>query len=768
MKIPALKSLKFQMPFLVLLGIIPIISLAIYGASNRASSEISQESEENLILKTELLSQSIESWDDSNDLALVNLTKQPDIINTDSEKAKAILYQLVNTYDHLYLAMTIGVDGKNLARNDDKPLKDYSDRQYFQSALEGNKISYQTLISRTTREPALCLSSPIERANEIKAVAAICTDLKILTQQVGQLNFGTSGYAFVVDRNGDILVHPNLEYLSGAELTNFSNYPPVKQLLENNSGLLSFRDSQSKNWISYSKRLSNGLGVVVLQEKSEFFKNQQEFQHLAFGIGLVAIVSVSGLTFIVANRMVGPLSKLTNAASNIAAGKLDRRVAIKGDNELGLLGAAFNQMSAQLQSSFTNLKVAKEEAVAANKAKDRFIANISHELRTPLNGILGYTKLLRRELNLKPQQVEEFNIIEKSGYHLLTLINDLLDFSKNQAKPIELHPVDVNLPEFLKEVVAIVESEAKEKNLPIVTKFQNLPNRIKADDKRLQQILINLLNNAIKFTDRGRVVLKVSAINDSNRTSNRQTIRFEVIDTGIGIAPEDINKIFKPFEQTRDASLRNVGTGLGLSIGQQLVNLMGGKLLVKSNLGQGSNFWFQVVFDLASLQPENPPETRKYHSSRRRVKIENISGYKGSQRTILVVDDKQANRWLLVNILEPLGFRVLTASDGEAMFDVINQERPDLICLDLFMPKKTGFSSAKQLRERSQLNSIPIVVISATSITEEMRQYLQCDAFLSKPVDENELLLVLQEYLNLEWIYHDESLVTTTTRPPLS
>ncbi|MDJ0635242.1 MAG: ATP-binding protein [Xenococcaceae cyanobacterium MO_188.B29] len=754
MKISFFKSLKFRMPLLVLSGILPLMSIAILISTANASKTILQESQENLFLKAQLLARNISSWDEANVLALLNLNKQPDIISGNIERKKTILSGLVDTYSHLSLAITTDKDGWSLARSDDKPPQYYGDRAYFHSALTGNEISYQTLISRLDQKPNLCLASPIQKDQQVQGVSAICTDLKILTEQVGELRFGRTGYAFVVDQNGYILVHPNLQYLSKAELTNFGQYPPVKNLLGNHYGQKQegqeqfFSDRQGVRWISYSTKTHNNWGVIVVQEEAEFFQNRQEFQNLAFLIGLIAVLGTSGFTFLLASRLIKPISNLGEAAIDFAEGDLDRRVQIKRQDELGILGSYFNQMANQLKTSIEELKQAKEVAISANNAKDRFIANISHELRTPLNGIIGYTKILKRELPLNSRQIREFNIIEKSGFHLLTLINDLLDFSKNKVSKLELHPVESDLPELLNSVIGIVKNEAKAKGLEVITRFENLPNRVLVDEKRLQQILINLLYNAVKFTDHGRVVLRVRGISDFSASKGfpQQKIRFEVIDTGVGISAEEQPKIFQPFEQVGNIKGRSAGTGLGLSISKQLVSLMGGKLQVKSKLGVGSNFWFETAFTLVE---NNLDRSQK-------PKLENVIGYKGQERKILVVDDKEANRWLLVNILEPLGFRVLTANNGEHMFELINQERPDLICLDLFMPGKTGFTSAKQLRRIPNLKNIPIIVVSATAITKEIYQYLECDEFLSKPVNEEKLLELLQKYLHLEWVYQIE------------
>ena len=745
MKLSFGKSLRFRIPLLVLSGIIPLISIAIFYGTESASKKITKKAEETLALKSQLLAENLQGWDESNILALLNLNKQPDLVNLNPDKQEIILAEIVNTYDHLYLAHTINLQGWNIARSDEKEPKYYGDRNYFKTAVLGNEINYETIISRTNNKPALCISTPTRSLEKIIGVSSICTDLNALAKQVGQLKFGQTGYAFLIDQNADLLAHPNAQLLSGEKLTNISDYPPVKNILAGNIGNFSFEDDKNIKWVSYSTRLENGWAVVLLQEEAEFLNSKTQFQNLAFSISFVVILGVSGLTWFLANRLIKPISNLSSAAINISEGQLDQKVEIKQKDELGILAFSFNHMATQLKNSFDKLQQAKEEAISANFAKDRFLANISHEFRTPLNSVLGYAKILQRDRSLNTQQVEKLNIIVQSGNHLLTLINDILDFSKSKVNKIELNLTEFDLSNFLKAVTGIVESEAREKGLQLKTEFKNIPSTIKADQKRLTQVLINLLSNGIKFTSSGEIALKVSLIETIKNTDSQllQKLRFEVIDTGMGISKKELKKIFQPFEQAGNIESRYIGTGLGLAISKQLVELMGGKLRVKSKLGEGSNFWFETVFSQEKINSK----------VQQKQGIQTILGYKGRGRKLLVVDDKPENRSLLVNILEPIGFEVLTADNGEEMLNIVNKERPDLICLDLFMPVKTGFTSVKQLRQIPEFSNIPIIVISATSITEEMRQYLKCEAFLSKPFEEEKLLELLQQYLHLEWIY---------------
>ena len=405
---------------------------------------------------------------------------------------------------------------------------------------------------------------------------------------------------------------------------------------------------------------------------------------------------------------------------------------------------ALQLLSTDLAKGNQELKKAKENAEKANQAKSLFLANMSHELRTPLNSILGYAQILKRDRSLNVNQHNAVRRMKQSGEHLLTLINDLLDISKIESERIELQPTEFNLDPFLSNLTDLFYARAEQKGIDFVYEpLSALPAIVKGDEKRLRQILINLLSNAIKFTQQGGVTLRVSY--------EASQLHVEVQDTGIGIQSRDLDKIFEPFEQVRPRYSKADGTGLGLAISKRLVELMGGTLKVSSTFGKGSLFSLDLSLPEVSLLA-----TESQHQ-KQSVSLCKVIGASGRRRKILVVDDKEQNRYVLREMLTSLGFEVVEATNGKEAYEKAQQVKPDLILMDLVMPIMDGLEATQQIRQslEAEVQSVPIIAVSASVFEQDQEKSLQagCNSFVAKPIQLETLLDEIQSLLNIEWIY---------------
>ncbi len=482
------------------------------------------------------------------------------------------------------------------------------------------------------------------------------------------------------------------------------------------------------------------VGTVYIRSDLEAF-----YQHLFWAGSIITIIIILSLllALILALKfqkvLTAPIDSLLATMKAVSKFQNYSLSAKKMNNdELGTLVDSFNDMLAQIKNHETELAKARDQAMAANQAKSAFLANMSHELRTPLNGILGYAQIFSKDRQLNEQQQTGIRIIQRSGDYLLTLISDILDLSKIEAGKLEIFPAEFHLKPFLNSLAELFKMRAQQKEIEFVYKFSdNLPIGVSGDEKRLRQIVINLLGNAIKFTKQGQVSFSVDYYENK--------FIFKIIDSGIGIAKAELENIFLPFQQAGDKNSKEQGTGLGLSITKKLIDRMGGKLHVDSVLGQGSTFWVELELPVISTMVE---ETKS-------IETPQVIGYKDSAKPlqILVVDDNWENRAILQNLLEPLGFTIIHAVDGIEGVKLASEHKPDLILMDLVMPEMDGFDATSEIRKT--LKDIPIIAASA-SVFEEHRQLsldVGCNEFLDKPIRESELLDVLKRFLNVEWIY---------------
>ncbi len=387
------------------------------------------------------------------------------------------------------------------------------------------------------------------------------------------------------------------------------------------------------------------------------------------------------------------------------------------------------------QEAEAQLQTARDAAVAANRAKSDFLAHMSHELRTPLNGILGYAQILLRQPALTPPQAEGLDTIRDCGEHLLGLINEVLDLAKIEAGRMELDEQPFALTTLLHNLVALFRQRSEDKSLRFVAALAaDLPPAVHGDERKLRQVLINLLGNAVKFTRTGEVALHVQRHGGS--------LRFEVRDTGPGIAAEHLGQLFQPFSQVRDSGAAREGTGLGLAISRRLVHLMGGELGVTSTPGVGSRFGFELELPAVA---DAPPAAGA---------LLGVSGYRGPRRRLLVVDDKAINRAVLRGMLEPLGFECVEAVDGEDCLLQVVATRFDAVLTDIVMPRLDGLEAVRRLRRMPEGRDLPVIAMSASVFAADQEQCFEvgCQAFVAKPVELERLLDVLGRSLALEWI----------------
>jgi signal transduction histidine kinase/CheY-like chemotaxis protein/purine-cytosine permease-like protein len=380
------------------------------------------------------------------------------------------------------------------------------------------------------------------------------------------------------------------------------------------------------------------------------------------------------------------------------------------------------------------LQKAKVQAENANAAKSRYVTGLSHELRTPLNSILGYTQILQRDDALSERQQDALATIYRSGSHLLSLIDGLLDVAKIEAGKLHLELSEIPFPEFIHQLERMFAPQAAEKGLAFrLETAGRIPAVVRGDEKRVRQILINLLGNAVRFTERGEVRLRVSYL--------RETASFEIVDTGIGIDPQQIERIFQPFERG-DLMRQDNGVGLGLTITRMLTALMGGELSVHSEPGKGTRF--QVRLFLSEVRV---PQAVVHVAH-------DIVGYEGPQRLILVVDDHLEHRRVLAGMLEPLGFRVEQAASGQEAIRQAALLRPDLILMDLSMPQMDGFEASRLIRRNAACQA-PIIVISANAFADDRERSIAayCNDYLAKPVHTPALLERIQQQLGLQWLH---------------
>ncbi|OCQ93350.1 guanylate cyclase [Oscillatoriales cyanobacterium USR001] len=664
-------------------------------------------------------------------------------------------------------------------------------RPWYQAAVKARQPTWsEVYLDIVTGLPSITASEPIYDAGG--AVLGVCANdvllLQNLTKFLASLTIGKTGRAFVIDRSGSILSSSTDQQLTVGKGENAklvmatqSKEPLVRetaQYLQRQFGSLEqIERSQQLDYSLQGERqfvqilpLNDGKGIdwliVVVVPESDFMAKINANTRNTIWLTLAALGIAIAVGIFTARLITQPVLRLTQASQEIAEGNLDRQIStidVIEIEEIETLEQSFNSMAVQLKTSFTTLEAQKETLANQNEElhhldqlKDEFLANTSHELRTPLNGIIGIAESLidgaTGEL-LTPTKTN-LQLIVSSGRRLASLINDILDFSKLRHNNLELRLAPVDLRAITNIILTLSQPLSQQKNLQLINTIpEDLPNA-EADENRLQQILHNLIGNAIKFTPSGTVEVTAKVIS----SPLEDTLAITIADTGIGIAEDKFERIFQSFEQAEGSTAREYGgTGLGLAVTKQLVELHGGEISVESEVGVGSQFTFTLpiaqekaksVPPIATLGNKFSPESIALSPIQKSVNLATDD----QQFKILIVDDEPINRQVLINNLSLYNYTITEASNGEEALGIINNGFiPDLILLDLMMPRMTGYEVCQKIRERFPAHELPIVLLTAKNQTENIVDGFTSGAndYLAKPIQKQEMLARMKTHLNL-------------------
>ncbi|MEM8777460.1 MAG: response regulator [Cyanobacteria bacterium P01_G01_bin.49] len=742
------------------LPVLLIGSVSYYFANRTITERITEEQAAQTFDMADKVKRSMEErFMDIKQMANLSIFADPRLreIATPQQKDRT-LQRVIESSDGLYNSIGIfEMNGDRIAQGETGiALPNHKSRDYFQAVLETDQPAIaQPRPSKTTGVFSLHFAAPVKDALSNQTIGIIRSRATVEDLENSIKNYGHEGTtSYVLTNNKSDAFISNVDEW---EKDNFiKDFPILKDIIEARQAttVTAVGENSKEEWLISYVPIANLSGhpdldwdAVLLTKTSVAFAAQQQLLWtFILGTGLTALF-IGIIAAYLANRMTRPLLASTKAVEKLGKGELDTRITIEGEDELATLGSNINLMAEQIQSllgekeernaelafNIEEVKKAKASAEEANQAKSSFLANMSHELRTPMNAIIGYSEMLQEEAEDLGQEdfLPDLQKIHASGKHLLNLINDILDLSKIEAGRMEIYPETFEVTTLIEEITATIDPLIQKNANSLIIRCSDDVGSMYSDLTKMRQSLFNLLSNASKFTDKGTITLDVERYSKDNR----DWLRFQVSDSGIGISPDQIDKLFKEFSQADASTTRKYGgTGLGLAITKKFCQMMEGDISVKSQAGKGSTFTIDVPAQVTVAQ--NPTLAER---------SENVHLPSHSLDTILVIDDDPQVRDIIERFLTKQGFFVKTASSGQEGLKLAKEIQPDAIILDVMMPEMDGWAVLSTLKADTQLAQIPVTMM--TMVDDKNRGFaLGATDYLLKPIDRHALMAILERY----------------------
>lgn len=604
---------------------------------------------------------------------------------------------------------------------------DLSSRNYFINGIKGQTTITSFYKGVKNGDPIMAIGEPVIKNGEIRYVIVDIIELSAVKKFIEGFNFGDWGHAYFVDGQGMFITNNSYinDFIKSKDVNKYRiNSKAVTEVIEKKDGTGIYEDFNGQRVFGSYKWIEPlQVGLIIEFNAKATMKPIDDLMMVIRVLAFVVIISGTGLAFIMSKRIVDPINKLISSTKNIIEQDYKSAINIKTDSELDELINSFNEMQIviknreeELNKKNNALRIQTDKAMEANKLKGEFLANMSHELRTPLNSIIGFTnRVLKKSENILPKvQFENLNIVKQESYHLLGMINDLLDYSKLEAGKMELNCEEFDLKDVIDEVSSMIEVLIGDKPISYETiiytaeKINTYTDRLK-----VKQILINLLSNAVKYSENGSIKLIVENKDSSYIIS--------VKDEGIGIAEENLKIIFDEFTQVDGSYTRKIGgTGLGLSITKKLVEILGGEIKVKSVLNEGSIFSVKLPIDFNKNKETNDK-------------------YMQNKKHVLCIDDDSNLQKLYKQYLCEYDFEVISLSNGNNIIERVISIKPQVILLDIMLPGKDGWQLLKEIKSNDLTKNTPVIMVSVLN-EQELAYKLSADGYLVKPITQDELI----------------------------